>query len=130
MADKLASNSLSYAEVQTLVKEHRAYTQQHPKFTKNTSARCVWFDIDRLKAMVTRMEASGADGLRVYFGRYPAEGFTGKFTPNINTVVFVPTKEINGVAKSDYFKDDEGDTAENRGELCEPNCGGSDDGLG
>lgn len=90
--------------------------------------KSVWFCIEDIRKMCERLLDEKADGLRVYFGRYPAD--VSKFeepkpTPNTNSLVFVSTGNIGGVKHSDYFVDLHPMTPENRGEQCQPHCGGT-----
>lgn len=124
--DKNTDGSITEAEAREMV---HAYTIENPGNTK-----CVWFSlaqIDKIHTYLKEEEKAGmgTDGLRVYFGQYtknilelPAENdLIGR-----NTVIFVSTKLDPDGFHEDYFNRlDNSDSAQNRGELCLPNCGGT-----
>lgn len=93
--------------------------------------KCVWFSLEQMDKIVTLLKAEkllgmGTDGLRVYFGKYVKNDKVPEDLVGKETVIFVSTKDDNGVHK-DYFEHLELPSPirpENRGELCQPNCDG------
>jgi len=130
-------------EVKLLVAEYNRSTQHIDGKSKTKS---VWFKYEVIEDMFKQLKAErennvGTDGLRVFFGTYPEvdpQGNRYEFQKR-NTVVFVSTKEAiaddGKVYHKNYF-DHPASTEKgllsdpiNRGELCEPNCNGADEGL-
>lgn len=102
--------------------------------------RAVWFNIERLKNLVKKIEAEGGDGIRFYFATYDSS-YNAKSNTHIpvkeywnhNTLIMVSTKDSLGFHR-DYYNDKINSkaangmilstTPENRGEMCPPpaNC--------
>lgn len=148
-------NTLTVAEAKHYVKN---YEKRSPKIDsvfidpvsgktkvkKVQDTRAVWFGIERLKALVAKIEAEGGDGIRFYYATYDQnyEGIKGSAKPpvkpywNHNTLVMVSTKDSAG-RHQDYYTDQKvknrfhgfiiNATPENRGEMCPPpiNCEGT-----
>jgi hypothetical protein len=128
LREGLIFSPIPYYEVKEMVATLLAYESKRNGHDAGTYVKSVWFDIKDIKKMCERLVEEGADGLRVYFGRYPAD--VSKFVepkpkPNTNSLIFVSTGNIDGVKHSDYFVDLNPITPENRGEQCQPHCGGT-----
>lgn len=105
---------------------NRYMSNQHIALQNQTSrydSVYVYFSLEQLKAFIEDMYANHADGLRVYFGainnpsdiRYHLK----------QTVVFVPTKKIEGTSCHEEFIDNSDVTVAvgyNFGSLCPPEC--------
>ena len=127
-------------EVLTMIKEYRKHSKSPSAYVKDDHVKSVWFDVYKIKEMCEQIIDENGDGIRIYFGRYPAsvKDFVNnkEIKPNRNTVILVSTAK-EGNKHQDYFtklaphlkgKETE---PENRGEQCQPHCAGtSDDGEG
>lgn len=120
-----------------------SYTEEGiAKTKKMPDTRAVWFGIERLKALVKKIEAEGGDGIRFYYAAYDST-YTDKSQAhqpprpywNHNTLIMVSTKDSLNTYHRDYYNDKKinangvngfiiGSTPENRGEMCPPpaNC--------
>lgn len=147
-------NTLTVAQAMKYVKNYEprsididsiypAGADRKPVTRKTQDTRAVWFGIDRLKALVEKIEAEGGDGIRFYYAAYDSvyNGKTDSHTPikpywNHNTLIMVSTKDSSGIHK-DYYTDFKLNgkfkgfiiTArpENKGEMCPPpvDCNGT-----
>lgn len=121
------NGEISKDEAQQMIKAYGA--DQIIAGTRKT--KCVWFSLEQMEKIVTLLKAEkllgmGTDGLRVYFGKYVKNDKVPEDLVGKETVIFVSTKNDNGVHK-DYFEHLELPVPmnpENRGELCQPNCEG------
>ena len=96
-----------------------------------------WYSVEELEEFLETVKMNGGDGVRFYFGAYPAD-FTGK--PDYagrQTIVLVATrsKEENGdLVHKDMYITEKGNPvalAYNMGNYCPPVCrGGLGSGLG
>lgn len=127
---KIGVARIPYEEVKEMVTTFNTLAKNHPEYDEATHVKAVWFSLEDIQSMTKRLTEEGADGVRIYFGRYPAD--VSKYVdpkplPNTNTVIFVST-HVNekGVKHSDYFDDVHPMIPENRGEKCQPHCGGVD----
>ena len=112
---------------------------------KGTYTEAAWFPANQMTSLIKKMAGFGGDGIRVYFGRYTSDiinqinklGYGDQIPDNyteMNTLLFVVTKVIDGKPQQDYFVDKSacyklGDPAvptdpENRSELCPQLCDG------
>jgi hypothetical protein len=125
-------------ELQIMAKEYRRHARKHPDYVKGDHVKSVWFPIGQIVKMCGQLMTEGADGVRIYFGRYPENlaNFKGEnLVPNSNTVILVSTQK-EGKLHKDYFKAISVNAKaidiepENRGEQCQPHCDGTgvDDG--
>lgn len=124
---------IPYSEVYAMVQTYHDHAAKQPGFDYHQHVRCVWFPVDQILTLAEKLRTEpGADGLRVYFGRYPTD--VSEFEnplpkPDTNSVILVSTRvNDKGVPRCDYFSDMPM-VPENRGEQCQPHCGGTDDGL-
>lgn len=122
---------IPYSELETMVKTYKAHAMKHPDYqAEKYHVKSIWFPIAQINDICQKLNDEGADGLRVYLGRYPADvnGFEDpKPEPNTNSVVFVSTgldDDGNPAPKTDYFIDEVPMLPENRGEQCQPTCNG------
>lgn len=109
-------------EATLMIKNYRAYAERNPDFKLKPHVKSVWFSIDQITSMYEQLKKEGANGVKVYFGRYPSDVSIfddPKPIPNSNTVVFVSTKAdpTNPQARTDSYE-----VIENRGMQCEPDC--------
>lgn len=128
------SNTIPYEIVLQMTKAYRESQKSvSDKFTES-----VWFPYDQIAQLTQKLTKLNADGVRVYFGRYTEDIIKqinalpyGKKIPenykDYNTVIFIATTIINGISKIDYYTgkcEDRDDPfeADNRGELCPPDC--------
>ena len=99
--------------------------------------RAIWFELERLEALVRQIRKEGGDGIRFYLATYddsyPADA-QGAHVPQrtywgYNTLLMVSTKDstVNGrTFHRDYFTETHGKgvvlraEAENRGDICPP----------
>ena len=96
--------------------------------------RAVWFSSADIADIASLINESGGDGIRIYFGKYPATtdipgtpdpAYKGKVT-----LVFIPTVAGEGGSHQDLFPPVAGPGAAaadggqgyNHGSLCPPNC--------
>jgi len=128
LQDDLLYSPIPFYEVKEMVATFHDYELKHPQYDAGTHVKAVWFSIDDIQRMCQRLEKEGADGLRVYYGRYPndvSNFVEPKPHPNTNSIIFVSTRKTEeGVEHSDYFVELHPITPENRGEQCQPHCGG------
>lgn len=122
---------IPYSEVKEMVTTFHDRAKKHPEYDEATHVKAVWFSLEDIQSMCKRLTNKGADGVRIYFGRYPADVskyIEPKPTPKTDTVIFVSTRTTEqGVEHSDYFVDmPHPMVPENRGEQCQPHCGGVD----
>lgn len=147
-------NTLTVAQAKKYVKNYEprsididsiypAGTDPQPANKKTQDTRAVWFGIERLKALVNKIEAEGGDGIRFYYAAYDSvyKGKTNAHTPikpywNHNTLIMVSTRDSSGIHK-DYYTDFKLNgkfkgfiitaTPENKGEMCPPpvDCNGT-----
>jgi hypothetical protein len=119
---------LSQSDVVTMVKRYYANLANPPAFDPKTYVKSVWFPKKEIDYIQSQLGIEGGDGVRVYFGNYPDADSSGTAFPNpsSNTVIFVSTK-WDGTSHVDYFTETETPhfDPENRGEQCQPNCGGT-----
>lgn len=82
---------------------------------KGSYTEHVWFPANQILKMAQNIIEHGGDGLRIHFGRYNEEIIDqinalpyGKKIPenykDMNTLILAVTKNIDGIAKSDYFE--------------------------
>lgn len=108
---------------------------------KGTFTEAAWFPAEQITALAKKMTELGGDGIRIYFGRYTDDiinqinklDYGDKIPPTyseMNTLLLVVTKTIDGKPCTDYFivDKDYGDPIppitdpENRAELCPQLC--------
>lgn len=95
--------------------------------------RCVWFNIDQLRALVNRVDKEKGDGIRFYLAAYdsvkmPALSKVKDIYLNYGTLVMVSTRADSAGRHIDYYKNLLGQkkgviitaVPENQGELCPP----------
>lgn len=122
--EKLEAASDAPLWLRQMIVNYRMHAARHEDFNKTPHVKSVWFNDAQVKKIIKSYEDEGADGLRIYFGRYPDDlsaypGLDNKHQQT-NTVAFVTTH--NG--GSDNFKSGFMMDPENRGEQCQPNCRG------
>lgn len=125
--EKTASLGIPVSEVEIMVQTFYDYEKKHPDFDPAKHVKSVWFPKDKLAEMAQALTDEKGDGVRIYFGRYPTDvsGFEDPIpTPNTNSVIFVSTY-ADGDYHIDYFTDVHPFDPENRGEQCQPHCGGA-----
>ncbi len=111
------------------------------KIVKLPNTRAVWFSVERMKALVEKIEAEGGDGIRFYYATYDSVYDRTRKNPppksywDHNTLIMVSTKDSLKYHR-DYYNDRRvghgngkngfivGAFPENRGEMCPPpaNC--------
>ncbi|NII84748.1 hypothetical protein H9N25_22045 [Pedobacter riviphilus] len=107
---------------------------------RGTYTEAAWFPAAQISSLTKKIIDLGGDGIRIYFGRYTSEIIDqinkleyGDKIPltytEMNTVLLVVTKLIDGKPCTDYFIDkDYGDPIsqptdpENRADLCPQLC--------
>ncbi|MEO5681521.1 MAG: hypothetical protein ABIQ88_02710 [Chitinophagaceae bacterium] len=98
----------------------------------------VWYSLDQLQAFLDTAKATGADGVKMYFGVYDADTAGEEKYEDRQTIVLVATKakELdNGVVIDKNVYTNTGNKPEivafNVGRLCPPTCtsGGGDTGF-
>jgi len=112
-----------------------------------TYTKAAWYPAAQMTSLINKMAELDGDGIRIYFGRYTSDIISqinkleyGDKIPDsyvdMNTVLLVITKNIDGKAGTDYFvekgyayKSHDGklcDTPptdpENRATICPPTC--------
>ena len=129
MKNKNEKTAISYEEAVSMVKHYRAYMEMNPVFDAKTHVKSVWFSMEQLTKIYERLKEESSNGLRVYFGRYPddvSDFSDPKPIANTDTIILISTK-ANGLERDgsdDGSNDDDYDLIENRGEQCQPHCGG------
>ncbi|RNL50281.1 hypothetical protein D7004_18945 [Pedobacter jejuensis] len=82
--------------------------------TKYTKA--AWFPASQITSLAEKVAKFGGDGVRIYFGRYTQDiidcinklGYGDEIPSSyaeMNTLLFVVTKDIDGKPRTDYFID-------------------------
>ncbi|MBB6236756.1 hypothetical protein HDC90_001368 [Pedobacter sp. AK013] len=109
---------------------------------RGTYTEAAWFPAAQISSLTKKIIDLGGDGIRIYFGRYTSEIIDqinkleyGDKIPltytDMNTVLLVVTKLIDGKPRTDYFIDKDvacnGDVEqptdpENRSALCPQQC--------
>jgi hypothetical protein len=107
---------------------------------KGTFTEAAWFPAEQITTLTKKMAELGGDGIRIYFGRYNDDiinqinklDYGDKIPPTyseMNTLLLVVTKTIDGKPHTDYFIDkDYGGPIpqptdpENRSDLCPQAC--------
>ena len=95
--------------------------------------RAVWFSLADFASIQALITASGGDGARIYFGKYPSDvdipGTPDPAYKGMVTLVFIPTLAIPDGSHQDLFPPlpqaggtPSADQGYNHGELCPPNC--------
>jgi len=119
--------SIPFEEVEIMVKGYADHTKEDLDRLTNKNVKSIWFPLDQISRITKQLEKEGADGLRIYFGRYPKD--VSKFEdpkpiPETNSVILVSTKAHNGYHQ-DYYTNLSPLVPENRGEQCQPQCQGT-----
>ncbi|MFC4213219.1 hypothetical protein ACFOWA_18645 [Pedobacter lithocola] len=85
--------------------------------TDNASyTKAAWFPASQITALAEKVAKFEGDGVRIYFGRYTADiidcinklGYGDEIPSSyaeMNTLLFVVTKDIDGKPRTDYFVD-------------------------
>ncbi|GAA3966459.1 hypothetical protein GCM10022246_19240 [Pedobacter ginsengiterrae] len=136
-----------------IAKKMTAAFRESQKADKGTFTEAAWFPAQQIKQLAEKLAKFEGDGIRVYFGRYTQEiidsinklEYGDKISDryvDMNTLLFVVTKVIDGKPRTDYFiekvshghhhhkdslKKYGGTTPdptdpENRGDLCPNDC--------
>lgn len=134
-----------------IAKKMTAAFRESQNTDKGTYTEAAWFPTNQITQLAEKVKKFDGDGVRVYFARYTQEIIEsinkldyGDKIPDsyvdMNTILFVVTKVINGVPKTDYFADKVGDghhhkkgkhpicdpplptDPDNRGDLCPTFC--------
>ncbi len=121
---QLINGQISVKEAHEMVK---AYDQANPGKTKS-----VWFSLDRVEDLLMLLHEDHlnnlkTNGIRIYFGQYPADYDSPKEWAGRDTILFVSTYE-DGNINRDYFRHirkKEPILPFNKGEICPPpsDCG-------
>ncbi|WP_162795907.1 hypothetical protein [Pedobacter nanyangensis] len=130
--EELLTTSLTSVPLPIAKEMAKTFRKNHVRTDKDTKS--VWFPVEQITAIANALKEEKADGIRVYFGQY-TEDLIKKLNQitsapeipkdyaNRNTVIFVSTREENGIKKTDYFTDMKHPmNPENRGELCPNDC--------
>ncbi|GGI27695.1 hypothetical protein [Pedobacter mendelii] len=139
-----------------IAKKMTAAFRESQKADKGSYTEAAWFPTKQITQLAEKVNKLGGDGVRVYFARYTQEiidainklDYGDKIPDNyveMNTILFVVTKVINGVPKTDYFTDNVGHghhhkkgkhpicdpplptDPDNRGSLCPTMCDNESD---
>jgi len=107
---------------------------------KGTFTEAAWFPAEQISTLAKKMTELGGDGIRIYFGRYTDDIIDqinkldyGEKIPStyseMNTLLLVVTKIIDGKPCTDYFIDKDycdpipqPTDPENRADLCPQLC--------
>ncbi|MFI5451167.1 hypothetical protein ACHMWN_03330 [Pedobacter sp. UC225_61] len=129
-AKKSKSADIEWA--QQMVSAHKKAERGKPGYT-----RSVWFSIQQMQGLINRIaNEPDADGVRIYFGKY-TKAVIDNVNSNLpqgepkipsnyvdrNTVIFVSTKNTNGIPMRDYVENALFSEPQNRGALCPPDTG-------
>lgn len=144
---RVTATSLTLENARKMTMAYRDNRKKHEPNDNYTKS--VWFPLKQIEIMTQLLKEEGADGLRIYFGRYTKDvrislnAETNKkpikeIDDDKDTLIFVSTKEGSDKDKhNDYFvyetqrqntidkiKDNFGlfIEPENRGDLCPHNC--------
>ncbi len=131
--EELLTTSLTSVPLPIAKEMAKTFRKNHVRTNEDTKS--VWFPKEQIVAIANALEKEEkADGIRVYFGQYtedlikklneiPGADEIPKNYANRNTIIFVSTREENGIKKTDYFTDMKHPMIpENRGELCPNDC--------
>ncbi|MCZ4223698.1 hypothetical protein [Pedobacter rhodius] len=116
-----------------IAKKMTAAFRESQTTDKGTYTKAAWFPAKQITQLAEKVKSFDGDGVRVYFGRYTQEIIDainkldyGDKIPdsyvNMDTIMFVVTKIINGVPKTDYFTDKVGHGHEHRHGHHHPIC--------
>ncbi len=129
-----------------IAKKMTAAFRESQKSDAGNYTKAAWLPAAQIQKLVEKIAKFEGDGVRIYFGRYTKEIIDsinkleyGDKIPDkycdMNTILLVVTKEVDGKPKTDYFIDkdieldpicDDGDPnptdPENRGDLCPEVC--------
>ncbi len=101
----MAGARISKQEVVRLVKKYK-------KSGEKNNTKSVWFSLSEMEEVIKLIRelndnsGKAGDGVRLYFGRYTEKSSASK--KNRNTIVFVPTYNLNGGAiHFDFILDSE-----------------------
>jgi len=129
----------------SIAKKMTAAFRESQKADKGTFTEAAWFPAEQIKRIAEKVAKFEADGVRIYFARYTQEIIDsinkleyGNKIPDkycdMDTVLLVVTKVIDGKPKTDYFIDKsveqepvcDGDPnptdPENRADICPTVC--------
>ncbi len=128
-------NGISAKDWEEMVVNYQPHAGRHPVDGTKQNTRSVWFPLDTLDSLVTRLKREKiasqlgdpnrikdvTDGVRLYFGRYKNHPTTDM--NERNTLIFVSTKfvEENGGYHQDYLNRIKMTDPLNNGELSPPN---------
>ena len=140
-------DDITVPEAKAMVTSYNPGTIPRPSasggvMTPVSNTRCVWFDIKSMATLIGQIVKEHGSGVRIYLGTY-SKGTTGYDSggnaidySNLNTVVFVSTKDSIGIDNityhSDYYKPLAHSLYKNsflvanpmnKGELCPPPAG-------
>ncbi|WP_231458927.1 MULTISPECIES: hypothetical protein [unclassified Pedobacter] len=129
-----------------IAKKMTAAFRESQKADKGTYTEAAWLPAEQIKKIAEKLAEFEGDGVRIYFARYTQDiidsinklSYGDKIPDkycNMNTILLVVTKVVDGKPKTDYFLDktieqkpicDEADPnptdPENRGVLCPTEC--------
>jgi len=122
----------------------QAYRDNQKKLGETDFTEAAWYPATQILQLAKKLTACKADGLRIYFARYTEEiinqinklpygDVVSENYKDMDTLLLVITKIVNGVPRTDYFTDKQltkhygGVGAdpydpENRADLCPDQC--------
>jgi len=126
-----AFGNLTEQDVRVMVQRYYDSLKNPPPFDPLTYVKSIWFGLDQINYIQSRLVTENTDGVRIYFGNYPQYDSDGKAFPNpyTNSVIFVSTyadgvdPQTGTKLHKDYFDEIQHMIPQDRGEQCQPNCG-------
>ncbi|WP_421945230.1 hypothetical protein [Pedobacter sp.] len=130
----------------SIAKKMTAAFRESQKADAGTFTEAAWFPAEQIKKLAEKVAKFEGDGVRIYFARYTQEIIDsinkleyGDKIPDkyidMNTVLLVVTKVVDGKPKTDYFIDNDVEQEpicddedpnptdpENRANLCPTEC--------
>lgn len=99
-----------------IAKKMTAAYRESQRDNAGTFTKAAWFPAKQIAQLAEKVAKFDGDGVRVYFGRYTQEiidainklGYGDQIPDSyveMNTLLFVVTKVIDGKPKTDYFTD-------------------------
>jgi len=118
MFEKDAKNSTTNTIPVGIASQMTAAFRKSQNAEKGTFTEAAWFPAEQITSLTKKLEKFGGDGIRIYFGRYTddiidqinkleyGDKIPATYT-EMNTLLLVVTKIIDGKPRVDYFIDND-----------------------
>lgn len=125
--------AVTTSHVDTLVRNYKKERWTHNSARLGESdSLSVWYGLDELETFLARARKNKADGIKMYFGVYPANFQQAPEISGRQTIVLVATRKTEtglGIANKDIYVQKDGNTeilAFNFANVCPPFCSSDD----